>query len=135
MSTEITGTNISIPSDEDAFFAPISPAAYSVKDESLNSSANLLEMLQRGSQGFPGGRKITKKSAVKDLGKLGNHVSLLNKVGLFSRAGFQFSELQSSKSQTIVCGFSYWSLQVSMLVGRNKFVKTSLNWCGHSQTK
>lgn len=75
--TEITGTNISIPSDEDAFFAPISPAAYSVKDESLNSSANLLEMLQRGSQGFPGGRKITKKSSVKDLGKLGNNVSLL----------------------------------------------------------
>lgn len=101
MSTEITGTNISIPSDEDAFFAPISPAAYSVKDESLNSSANLLEMLQRGSQGFPGGRKITKKSSVKDLGKLGNNISLFAKVGLFSRVGFQLSELNSSKRKLL----------------------------------
>lgn len=68
MITDITSTNITIPPDGDTYFAPISPAASSVKEE-LNKGPSLLEMLQRGNQpqGFPG-RKITKKPSLRDLG-------------------------------------------------------------------
>ncbi|XP_054280145.1 eukaryotic translation initiation factor 4E transporter isoform X2 [Macrosteles quadrilineatus] len=65
MINDITSTNIMIPPDGDTYFAPISPAASSVKEEPKGSS--LLEMLQRDYvQGFPG-RKITKKPSLRDL--------------------------------------------------------------------
>lgn len=69
--SDITNTSITIPGDGNKYFAPISPAAATVKENFGPKDSNLLEMLQlqMSNEMYPQGRKITKRPSIKDLGR------------------------------------------------------------------
>lgn len=65
MMSDMKGTHILIPPEGNNYFSPISPAATSLTEPQKNAS--FLELLQRGNKEQDFGRKITKKSTIKDM--------------------------------------------------------------------